>query len=108
MVGDSLFAEILIQMLESSRTVTIIGTASTPKEALPLLDTECLDVVIVTGTGEAERALTPFLTTHPDLPIIRADLSDNYVQLITSRRINARAADLLTVLAELQNRRTSC
>ena len=104
-VGDSLFAETLSQMLVSSGTVVIIGAASSPEEALPLLATARPDVVIVADTGETDRpTFDRLLATHPDLPIIRADLSQDYVQVITSQRVGARRSDLLAAIAALPKR----
>jgi DNA-binding NarL/FixJ family response regulator len=104
-VGDSLFAETLSQMLASSGTVVIIGAASSPEEALPLMATARPDVVIVADTGENDRrTFDHLLAAHPDLPIIRADLSRDYVQVITSQLVGARRSDLLAAIAALPKR----
>ena len=49
-VGDSLFAETLIQLLGDSQTVSVIGTAPTPEDAIPKLKSQTPDAVIV-ATG---------------------------------------------------------
>lgn len=41
------------------------------------------------------------LNQFPDIPIIKADLNQDYVQIITSRRVNARRVDLLVAIHEL-------
>lgn len=105
-VGDSLFAETLNQMLVNSGTVVVTGSAPTPEEALPLIQREAPDVVIVVDTGETSHTtFGPFLATLPELPIIRADLSHDDVQVITSRSVGARRSDLLAVLKSLPRRR---
>ena len=105
-VGDSLFAESLSQMLARSGAVTIIGSASSPEEAMPLLETACPDVVIVADTSDTEQVtFAPLLASHPDLPVIRADLNRDYVQIITSQRVGARRSDLLAVIAALPKRK---
>ena len=107
-VGDSLLAEGLAQMLASYAgvgEVEVIGSAPTLEAALPLLKVKRPDVVIVAGTDEAATAIFgPLLTTHSDLPIIRADLSAHTVQVITSHRVEARTSDLLAAIVALPKR----
>ena len=102
-VGSSLFAETLAQMLVNAKAVTVVGTAPTPDAALPLLQAECPDaVILVVVTDETDPTdFSQFLVEQPDLPIIRADINANTVQVITSRQVSARASDLLAVIAEL-------
>lgn len=107
-VGDSLLAEGLAQMLASYAgvgAVEVIGSAPTLEVALPLLKVKRPDVVIVAGTDEAATTIFgPLLTTHSDLPIIRADPNADKVQVITSQRIDARSSDLLAAIAALPKR----
>lgn len=104
-VGNSLFADSLSQMLVSSGAVVITGAASSPEEALPLLETTLPDVVIVADTGDTERLTCEcLLAALPDLSVIRADLSQDYVQVITSQRVGARRSDLLAAIAALSKR----
>lgn len=105
-VGDSVFAAALSQMLAQSDGVRVAGCAPTPQAAVTLIAAQQPDAVIV---AEADRvAATDYgqlLTVQPDLSIIRADLNANSVQVITSHRIGTRPADLLTAIAELPKRR---
>lgn len=105
-VGDSLFAEALSKMLALSERVSVIGCAPTPTAAVPLIAAHQPDAVIV---AEADRLSAtdcrPLLENNLDLPIIRANLNADNVQIITSQRIGTRPADLLTALAELPKRR---
>ncbi len=104
-VGDSLFTEALARMLAAADAVEVVGSAPTPEAALPLLAARCPDAVIVAGTGDASpAAFGQFLASHPDLPLIRADLTAADVQVITSRRIGARTSDLLAAIAALPKR----
>ena len=101
-VGNSLFAEGISQTLANSNTVEVVGTTSTVEEVLPLLETERPDAVIVADTGKASWAtFDSLLAGYPDLPIIRADLSNDYVQIITSKRVGTRPSDLLAAIASL-------
>ncbi len=104
-VGDSLFAETLSQMLAQSDRVRVAACVPTPEAALPVIIAQQADAVIV---AEADRAGTAeygqLLAIQPDLPIIRADLNAASVQVITSHRIGTRPADLITALTELPKR----
>ena len=99
-VGDSLFAEALVQSLGDSQNVTVIGTALTSEGALPMLKEQSPDAVIVAETNEAVvAAFTPMLIANPNLTIIHADLSTNQMQVITNHSIDARMSDLLAAIA---------
>ena len=104
-VGDSLFAETLTHMLASSGAVIVTGVATTVAAALPLLQVQQLDAVIVAETQAMDHTLLgPLVAMAPDLPIIRADLNADYVQVITSQRIGTHRADLLAALMALPKR----
>jgi DNA-binding NarL/FixJ family response regulator len=104
-IGNSLFAETLAQMLSKTGQVCVLGCVRSPAAALPLLNAVQPDAVILAG---ADRQLIAdcgrLLATQTDLPIISADLNVPSVQVITSHRIGTRPADLLTALAELPKR----
>jgi AmiR/NasT family two-component response regulator len=103
-VGDSLFAESLSQMLQSDQ-VRVAGCAPTPNAAMALIAAHQPDAVIVAETDRAGTAdYSQLLKNDLDLPIIRANLNADSVQVITSHRIGTRPADLLTALAELPKR----
>jgi len=105
-VGDSIFAAALSQLLTQSDGVRVVGCAPTPQAAVTLIAAHEPDAVIV---AEADRAgatdYSQLLMVQPDLSIIRADLNTDNVQVITSHRIGTRPADLLTAIAELPKRR---
>ena len=99
-VGDSLFAETLIQLLGDSQTVAVIGTAPTPEDALPMLKSQTPDAVIVAVADETVvTTFSPILIANPNLPIIHTDLSTNQMQVITNHSIDARMSDLLAAIA---------
>jgi chemotaxis response regulator CheB len=106
-IGNSLFAETLTQMLSREASVRIIGSAPSPNAALPMLSACQTDAVVVAGENEmSTAAFGQLLATYPDLPVICADLSRDVVQVITSHRIGTRASDLLAAVAELPKRRS--
>ena len=105
-VGDSLFAETLGQILVAAEGIEVIGSAPTPEAALPLLETQLPEAVIVANVGETPPTfVSQFLSLYPSLPIICADFSMNEVRIITSRRIAARSDDLIKVIRSLPTRR---
>jgi len=104
-VGDSLFAETLTQMLTKTGNVHVIGSAPTPDTAVSLLADCQPDAVIMAGDGEmATPAFGQLLSAYPDLPMIYADLSKDNVQVITSHSIGTRTADLLAAVGRLPRR----
>ncbi len=105
-IGETLFAETLTQMLSREAAVRVIGSAPSPTAALPLLSQCSTDVVVVAGSDEMSTPdFGELLATYPDLPVICADLSRDMVQVITSHRIGNRSIDLLAAVAELPERR---
>ncbi len=105
-VGSSLFAETMAQILGDNPTVTVIGSAPTPEAALPTFETEYLDAVIVTGPAETSQStLGLLLITFPKLPIIYADPNADHMQVVTSQRIGTLPSDLMAALTKLPKRK---
>jgi chemotaxis response regulator CheB len=104
-VGDSLFAETLIEIFGQSDNVVVIGTAPTIEDSLSLLEGKFPDAVIVAVADEnVTAAFTPILIANPNLPIIHADINTNQVQVITNEPIDAHVSDLLAAIAGLPER----
>lgn len=105
-VGDSLFAEAIAQLLGHTRAVQVVGAAATLDDALALLPLQMPDLVLVlTGSGEVHLDLCPLLAAYPDLPILRADLNAVDLRIISSRRVGTRTADLMAAIQSLPTRR---
>lgn len=104
-VGDSLFAEALAHVLASDGAVEVVGHAPTSEAALSLLAARQVDAVIVAGVGEGE-AWAQLVTVQLDLPLIRADLNADSVQVVTSQRIVARSAELIEAIRKLPARQS--
>ncbi len=106
-VGNSLFAETLARTLSAGPTmgVQVVGSAPTAEAALPFLRSRPPEAVIITGAGlDMQAACGQLLAAFPDLPLIRADLGQNDVHVITCRRIGARSPDLIAAIAALPER----
>jgi chemotaxis response regulator CheB len=101
LIGDSLFTETLAQMLSEAERVCIVGTAvfaTLDKTAVTQANPH---VIIIADSEQPQDISTTILAHFPDIPIINADLSRDYVQVITSRRVGTRRDDLLTVIRSL-------
>lgn len=104
-VGDSLFADSLSQVLAQSNRVTVAACVPTPGAARAAIAAHQPDAVIVAVTDRAgDDGCGQLIAAQPDLPVIYADLNADSVRVITSQRISARAADLITAIAELPKR----
>lgn len=105
-VGDSLFAESVAELLEHSPALVVVGVAATVAAALVRLDDCQPDLVIVLSSGAGNGIdLGPLLSRYPDLPILRADLNVNDVRIFRSQRVDARLADLMAAIQALPTRR---
>ena len=69
-----------------------------------MIDSSRADTIIVTAIGDAADSFSQLITRHPTLPILRADLNANTVQVITSQQVSANVPDLLTALTNLSKR----
>lgn len=106
LVGDSLFTESLAQMLAEAEDVRVMGTA-----VFTLLDKTAVmqsrpHIIIIAGAGPHHDVSGDLLATFAGIPIIHADLNQDYVQIITSRRVSARRTDLLAAIDELSRQRS--
>ena len=102
-VGDTLFAETLAQLLARDESIQVAGNVSTLQDALPALRASRLDAVIVAGVDRLpESALSDLLSIHPEVSIICLDLCANDIQVIVNQRLSVRSTgDLLAVIASL-------
>ncbi len=102
LIGDSLFTETLGQMLTDAENIEVVGTAVSLSIAITIIAKASPDIIIVANASEISQTnLQPLLSTFPTIPIIHADLNQDFVQIITSRRVNARRTDLLAAIQEL-------
>lgn len=101
-IGDSLFTETLAHMLAGAAGVAVVGSVTSRVAAFTAVAQARPHVIIVADVGDQFQAhFGPLLSLYPNIPIISADLNRDYVQIITSRRVNARRDDLLAAIDEL-------
>jgi DNA-binding NarL/FixJ family response regulator len=103
LMGDALFTESLAQMLAEAENIQVVGTAVFPFDTATetAVAQSHPQVIILAAAGQHQNTATILLGQFPDIPIIQADLNRDYVQVITSRRVNARRTDLLAAIDEL-------
>jgi DNA-binding NarL/FixJ family response regulator len=105
-VGDTLFAENLAQMLAQDETIQVVGTVPSLMEAVAALKANRPDTVLVAGVDRLpESALSDLLSVHPEVSIICSDLSANDIQVVVNQRVNVHSTgDLLAVISALPRR----
>lgn len=101
LIGDSLFTEAIAQMLAEEGQVKVVGTAVYASLDSTAVARACPHVIIVADTRQHQGLSAALLSDFPDVPLINADLNQDYVQIITSRRVSARRTDLLAAIYEL-------
>jgi DNA-binding NarL/FixJ family response regulator len=101
-VGDSLFADAMAQLLGRREAVEVAGVTADVAGALAQLPTCQPDLLIVLSDA---LDLCPLLTAFPDLPILQADLHADSLRMIRSQPVGARTADLLAAIQALPTRR---
>lgn len=104
--GDSLFAEMLAQLLAHNPAVEVVGVVPGLDACSQYLAQGSPDALIFTGKlDEDNESLARFLATCPDLPVLCADLSANVVQVIVSQQIKVHSSnDLLDAITALPKR----
>lgn len=105
LIGDSLFTETLAQMLTNAEQVQVVGTAVFPAWDEMVVAQSQPHIIIVADAGQHQGITNTLLNQFPNIPIIKADLNQDFVQIITSRRVNARRTDLLAAIDELSKQR---
>lgn len=92
-------------MLADTENIQVVGTAVSPSTAITAVTKAFPHIIIVANASEnVQTNLQPLLSMFPTIPIIHADLNQDYVQIITSRRVSARRTDLLAAIQELLTR----
>lgn len=98
-IGDTLFAETLGYALASTDATEIVGTAPTPESALAQITRRRPTTVIVAGAAMAlSGAICQLFAALPDLRIIRADLAEESIQVITCRHIGVHTSELVAAI----------
>ncbi|MFQ5419755.1 MAG: hypothetical protein ACE5EY_05275 [Anaerolineae bacterium] len=98
-IGDSLFTDMLQQLLADIVDMKVVGTAPSLMLARTAVAKAFPHVIIVAGASDqTQDKFGPLLSNFPDFPLISVDLSRDYVQVISSRRVSTRLDDLLAAI----------
>jgi DNA-binding NarL/FixJ family response regulator len=102
-VGNSLFADAIVQMLQHGDVVQVIGTASSLEATVTWLEVNRPDAIIVAGTTseDTNAIFGSLIANYPQLPVIRTTLNAHKIQVATSRCIRADMPDLLNAITTL-------
>jgi hypothetical protein len=100
-VGRSLFADTLLQMLSGSAQIEVLGLVDSFEHLPGSIDNERPDAVIVADTHDRYMSAQVCLRIRCDIPIIYTTLDDEYLTIFTSRRVKAAESDLLAAIAAL-------
>ena len=101
LVGDSLFADTLQQMLACSGEIEVVGVCTAPDKLAPCIAAGSPDAVLVAGAVEPNLYVDAYLRMRCELPVIYATLSDDHLTVFTSRRVKAAQSQLLAAIGAL-------
>lgn len=103
--GNSLLTAGILSVLEEDQQFIVLGCVATVEETQLALHNQVTDALIVIDTDDqTAMRLCPVLAQDPDLPILRADISQDYIRIETSQNIEADPENLLAALAALPRR----
>ena len=104
-IGDSLFAETLTQLLEQREELCIVGVSRSAESAITENLQDLPDVFVIAGSNESHKQnLTTLLAKFPDIPVVCSDLNSNFLQIFSNQRYQARTAELVSAITSLQKR----
>ncbi len=100
-VGSSLFADTLQQMLAASEQVQVVGVAVSLDQLAGCIDSSHPDAVLVADTQDKYLCTKVCLRIRSTVPIIYTTLNDEYLTIFTSQRVKAAQPQLLAAIAAL-------
>lgn len=104
-LGNSLLTNGIMRMLQESPQFTVLGCAELVEEAFEIIGDHIPDAFIVMGIDDQTTIrICPVLARYPDVPILRADISQDHIRLVTSEKIEATPSELLAAITKLPGR----
>jgi len=100
-VGGSLFADTLAQMLSGSVQVEVLEVIGSLEHLASSIERRRPDAIIVADTHDQYLCTNVCLRVRCDIPIIYTTLSDEYLTIFTSQRVKAAQTQLLAAIAAL-------
>ena len=104
-VGSQLFANALSFLLSEEKGILVVDRVSTLEDCSRVLERKTVDTLIIAETLiSADYSFCRLLTNFPEKTIIKANLENNQLEVITHQQLNASPKDLRMVLAGLPQR----
>lgn len=102
-VGSSLFADNVANILRTSETIKQVDSFSSIIEVLQSIDTQPPHVLVFVDMDTAMMVGdTPFLPICSDIPIICTDHESSILKLVTTTQVSARLPDLVNAVTALR------
>ncbi len=104
-MGESLPAEGMARLLENIEHFQLVDQVQTLSRVRQLVEENKVDVLILIDTGsmpgQSHAHLGSLLSQYPGLPIIRANIDTDKVQVITSHCVDANLDELTKAISKL-------
>jgi hypothetical protein len=102
-VGNTLFAETVAQMLFDCETVNQLDCFPSMADAFGFIDGKLPDVLILVDIDTTVLVGdTPFLPICPDIPVICTSHDSTTLKLITTTHVSARLPELIDLVTSLK------
>lgn len=102
-VGNTLFAENVVQMLVGCEAIGQLYNFPSMADAFHFVDNQPPDVLILVDIDTTVSAgNTPFLPICPDIPVICTAHDSTTLKLITTTHISARLPELIDLVTTLK------
>ncbi len=101
-VGAELFATALTSLLAEEATVRIVDWVPTIDDALPILNADEVDVIIISAPNEPDiSSIHLRLSICANIKIIKMCLGSDYMDVIIQKRVAADPAELIAIFGAL-------
>ena len=99
-VGNQLFANALSFLLAEDKGILVVDRVPSLKDCSRVLESQSVDTLIIAETLMSDDySICKLLTNFPEKTIIKANLENNQLEVITHQQFNASPKDLRMVLA---------
>jgi len=104
-VGNQLFANALGFLLSEDKGILVVDCVSSLKDCSKVLENQRVDILIFAETLISnDYSFCELLKNFPEKTIIKANLENNHLEVITHQQLNSSPKDLRMVLMGLPQR----
>jgi hypothetical protein len=101
-LGQTMLADGMIRLLAGNQKVIIVGYGSTLESALPYLENNQVDMLVIAGLSEMfEEAVGELGRQYFNVSILYANPDRNYMEIFSVKRVATRYADLSAAIEAL-------